>query len=251
MSSFTYIATCFGAFFGLLIVGCIVIALHRASVVRREVFETPWLTLALDEDTQELVATQENEGGVIRMKLGSITWHVSGNQLRLTTFKMPDALGAEQLYEHDQTLVVRTVQLYMGGSNPRLVDRWLSRRAARIVPDRVGHITRLNAQKKNAAEIARRHLPEAPVIECDAGRFVEEYAYVAFLPSGHVYGMQGIDMLPTPVIRAFAGTGRTVRVVFASGREGTFELTPTETRLLQGLQQRGVLHLPPLASRGY
>lgn len=251
MSSFAYIAACFGAFFGLLIVGRILTALHHASVIRRDAFSTPWLTLAIDEDTQELVATQENEGGVIRMKLGSITWHVSGNQLRLTTFKMPLALGADRLYEHDQRIVERTLQIYMGGSNPALVDRWLSRRGSRLVPDRVGHITRLNAQKKNAAEIARRHLPEKPVIECDAGRFVEQYAYVAFLPSGHVYGMQGMDALPTPVIRVFAGEARHVRVVFASGREDSFELTPTETRLLQGLQQKGVLRLAPLASRGY
>jgi len=251
MSSFAYIAACLGAFFGLIIVGRLLIALHDASVVRREVFETPWLTLSIDETAKELVATQDNQGEVIRMKLGSITWHVSGNQLRLTTFRMPQALGAEKLSEYDQTLVVRTVQLYMGGSNPDLVNRWLSRRESRLVPDRVGHVAKLNAQIKDAAEIARRHLPEKPVIECDTGRFVEQYAYVAFLPSGHVYGMQGIDALPTPVIRVFAGPARHVRVLFASGREGTFELTPAETRILQGLQQKGVLHLPPLASRGY
>jgi len=215
------------------------------------VFETPWLTLSIDEAAQELVATQENEGGVIRMKLGSVTWQVSGNQLRLTTFKMPLALGADQLSEYDLRIVERTLQIYIGGSDPDMVNRWLDKRRARIIPDRVGHITRLNAQKKDAAEIARRHLPEKPVIECDTGSFVEHYAYVAFLPSGHVYGMQGMDALPVPVIRVFAGTGRNVQVAFASGRERSFELTPAETRILQGLQQKGLLHLPSLASRGY
>lgn len=86
-----------------------------------------------------------------------------------------------------------------------------------------------------------------PVSDPNA-RNAEHYAYVAFLPSGFVYGMRGADELPEPVSRVHAGDvhkaqGDTVQVEFFRGGRATFRLTGPEMRTLQQLQKRGVLRL--------
>jgi hypothetical protein len=249
MSSLFYVVLALAgtaAFIGLLYLGR---ALFRAADVRRSRFSFGRLSLFIDEASNELVVTQEGESGVRRLKVGTLAWHGAGHSVRITSFKLPEAYAAGTFDPYNERTVFDYADLWVGEGNTGPVTRWLNHRAARLAPDINGHIRALNAQKKDIAAAARRHLPETPVVECDTGRTIGQYGYVAFLPSGFVYGMDNAEGLPQPVIRVHAGDphqgkGRTVHVVFPrAGSSLTFELAPAEMRVLQGLQQRGVLRL--------
>jgi hypothetical protein len=246
-------------------------AMRRASVVRAPVFKGRHLTLAIDEANSKLVITMNDDAGVVRMPLGSVaSYHApdfvpvpvragktppkTGNaHLWLTSFKVPDVFEKESVHAIDHSnLVASNWSRLLPEPEAKLAIAWLDRRAALIAPDFAGHVRSLNAQKKDAAAAARRHLPENPVIECDRGRLVKDYAYVAFLPSGFVYGMDGMDGLPVPVTRVHADVGRKIRVVFAGQPWAlTFELTQGEMRTLQTMQQKGLLHLAPPIPPGH
>lgn len=255
--------------------GCVVLflvlrAMHRASIVRAPVFKGHRLTLAIDEAASQLVITMDDHAGVVRMPLGSVASYHSINYapvpvradqtppktgsatLYVTSYKIPDVFEKERVHAVDSgPLVASSWSRVLPESESRLAAAWLDRRAALIAPDFVGHVRTLNAQKKDAAAAARRHLPESPVIECDRGRLVKHYAYVAFLPSGFVYGMTEMNGLPVPVTRVHADIGRKIRVVFAGQPWAlTFELTQGEMQTLQGLQQKGLLHLAPPLPHG-
>ncbi|MGF6492205.1 hypothetical protein ABIE56_000358 [Luteibacter sp. 621] len=254
MSNIEYLAWCAGAFVAFLALIFILVALHRRAVIRRPVFQDTDIEFEIDEAAGELVATSLRQTGVARLPLNTLTWAISTNNLRLTSFKLPVAFAAPNLSEFDKTIVRENVHLWVGNSNQQLVLRWLEHRAGRLKPDLAAHIKQLNAQKKDLAAAARRHLPEVPAVECDTGMLLEHYAYVAFLPSGFVYGMRGADELPEPVSRVRAGDvhkaqGNTVQVEFFRGGQATFRLTVPEMRVLQGLQRKGVLRLEaPVAS---
>lgn len=256
--------------------GCVVLffilrAVRRAFLVRAPEFNGANLTLAMDEAANHLVVTRRGEAEVIRMPLGAVAWRlaydygskpVRANQSRpktgratvyLTSFKLPQAFTEEHLTDGTHPLyVLRKWTTDLGNGEAELAVGWLDHHARRIAPDLTGHIEALNAQKRELAAAARRHLPEKPVIECDRGRIIEHYAYVAFLPSGFVYGQSSADGLPVPVVRVHAGIGRKIDVVFPdSGTACGFELTTEEMGVLQGLQRQGVLHIEPPVPRGY
>ena len=245
-------------------------AMRRAAIVRAPVFRGRHLTLAIDESNSQLVITMHDHAGVARMPLGSVASHhsigyapvpVRAGQtppktgdatLYLTSYKIPDVFEKELVHAVDSDpLVATSWSRVLPATESRLAAAWLDRRAALIAPDFAGHILTLNAKKKEAAAAARRHLPEAPVIECDRGRLVKHYAYVAFLPSGFVYGMTEMDGLPVPVTRVHASIGRKIDVLFAGQNWALdFELTQGEMETLQKLQQEGLLHLAPPILRG-
>lgn len=248
MSNIEYLAWCAGAFVAFLALIRLLVAVYNRAVIRRPVFQDTDIELEIDEKAGELVATSLRQTGVIRLPLNTLTWAISTNNLRLTSFKLPLAFAAPHFSEFDKTIVRENVHLWVGNCNQGLVLRWLEHRAGRLKPDVAGHIKQLNAQKKDLAAAARRHLPETPVVECDAGMLLEHYAYVAFLPSGFVYGMRGADELPEPVSRVHAGDvtkaqGNTIQVEFFRVGRATFRLTGPEMRTLQQLQKKGVLRL--------
>jgi hypothetical protein len=256
--------------------GCVVLfvvlrAMHRASIMRAPMFKGRHLTLAIDESAGQLVITMDDHAGVVRMPLGSVASYHSINYapvpvradqtppktgnatLYVTSYKIPEVFEKERVHAVDSgPLVASSWSRVLPESESRLAAAWLDRRAALIAPDFAGHVRILNAQKKDAAAAARRHLPENPVIECDRGRLVKHYAYVAFLPSGFVYGMTALDGPPVPVMRVHAGIGRKIDVVFAGQNWALdFELTQGEMETLQKLQQKGLLHLALPIPRGH
>jgi hypothetical protein len=255
---------------GFVLLVMVLAAMHRASIMRAPMFKGRHLTLAIDDAAGQLVVTMDDHAGVVRMPLGSTAHYhsidyahvaVRADQKRpktgratlyITSYKTPDVFEKERVHAVDSgPLVASSWSRVLPESESRLAAAWLDRRAALIAPDFVGHVRTLNAQKKDAAAAARRHLPETPVIECDRGRLVKHYAYVAFLPSGFVYGMTEMDGLPVPVTRVHADIGRKIRVVFAGQPWAlTFELTQGEMQTLQGLQQKGLLHLAPPLPHG-
>lgn len=226
-------------------------ALVQAVRIRKPRLSTGGLTLFIDDEAGVLVASHRDQTGIERMPLNTMTWGVSGKNLRITTFEVEKGFAVGKFYEYDQATVVRSVDFWVGDGNPKLAKRWLDRWSLRLAPDVAGHIKALNAQKKDLAAAARRHLPETPVVECDTGRVIDHYAYVAFLPSGFVYGMKGADSIPLPVMRVHAGDvtrgkGRTVHVIFPrAGDAATFVLTGQEMQAIQTLQEKGVLTLAP------
>jgi len=256
--------------------GCVVLffilkAARRASLVCAPAFNGANLMLAMDEEAGHLVITRRGHAEVIRMPLGAVAWRlaydydstpVRANQsppktgratLYLTSFKLPQAFTEDHLTDGTHPLyVLRKWTTDLGNAEAEVAVGWLDHHARRIAPDLKGHIAILNAQKKELAAAARRHLPEKPVIECDRGRIIEHYSYVAFLPSGFVYGQSSADGLPVPVVRVHAGIGRKIDVVFPdSATAYGFELTPAEMDVLQGLQQKGVLRIEPPVPKGY
>lgn len=256
---------------GFVLLVMVLAAMHRASIMRAPMFKGRHLTLAIDEAAGQLVVTMDDHAGVVRMPLGSTAHYhsidyahvaVRADQKRpktgratlyITSYKTPDVFEKERVHAVDSgPLVASSWSRVLPESESRLAAAWLDRRAALIAPDFVGHVRTLNAQKKDAAAAARRHLPESPVIECDRGRLVKHYAYVAFLPSGFVYGMTEMAELPVPVTRVHADIGRKIRVVFAGQSWALdFELTQGEMETLQKLQQKVLLHLAPPIPRGH
>ncbi|UPG88322.1 hypothetical protein L2Y96_12915 [Luteibacter aegosomaticola] len=249
MSSLFYIClalTGTAAFIGLLYIGR---TLFREIDARRSRFSFGRLSLFIDDAANELVITQQGQSGVRRLKVGTLAWTRAGYSVRITSFKLPEAFADGKFDPYSPRTVSDYADVWVGEGNAGPVTRWLNHRAARLTPDINGHIRALNAQKKAIAAAARRHLPETPVVECDTGRTIEQYGYVAFLPSGFVYGMDDAEGLPQPVIRVHAGDvhqgeGRTVKVVFPrAGSSRTFKLEPTEMKALQALQETGKLRL--------
>jgi hypothetical protein len=256
---------------GLVLLFVILETMRRSTIVRGPVFKGGHLTLAIDEANKDLVITMNDDAGVVRMPLGSVaSYHapdfvpvpVRAGQtppktgrarLWLTSFKVPDVFEKESVHAIDHSnLVASNWSRLLPESEAKLAIAWLDRRAALIAPDFAGHVTSLNAQKKDAAAAARRHLPEKPLIECDRGRVAKYYAYIAVLPSGFVYGMTEMDGLPVPVTRVHADIGRKIRVMMPGHAFAfDFELTQGEMQTLQSLQQKGLLHLAPPLPRGH
>jgi hypothetical protein len=256
---------------GFVVLFFIVRAARRASLTRAPEFNGANLTLAMDEAAGHLVVTRQGQAEVLRMPLGAVTWRLAYDYdstpvradqsspktgratVYLTSFKLPRAFAEDHLTDGTHALyVLRKWTTDLGNAEAELAVGWLDQHAKRIAPDLKGHIEALNAQKRELAAAARRHLPEKPVVECDRGRIIEHYRYVAFLASGFVYGQSSADGLPVPVVRVHAGVGRKIDVVFPdSATAYGFELTAAEMDVLQGLQQKGVLHVAPPIPRGY
>lgn len=251
MSSFFYIFLGLALTAGFIALLYLLRGLYRASAVRAVRFSDGRNQLFIDEAAQELVITQGDRTGVHRLPLGTLTWRGTGVHVRLASFKLPLAFARGKFDDYDQIAVRETVDVWVGENNEGPLLRWLSHRTKRLAPDSDGHVRKLNAQKKELAAAARRHLPETPVVECDTGRTLEQYAYVAFLPSGHVYGMDSHDGLPQPVLRVFSGDvhrgkGRTIDVDYpAANPPVSFSLSASEMSALQKLQEKGVLRLEP------
>lgn len=224
-------------------------ALYRALATRRVRFSDGRNQLFIDEAANSLVITQGDRAGIHRMPLGTLTWRGTGTNVRIASFRLPAAFAHGEFNDHNKNLVSDSVDVWVGENNTAPLLRWLSHRASRLAPDVDGHVRALNAQKKEIAAAARRHLPETPIVECDTGRTIEQYAYVAFLPSGFVYGMDSRDGIPQPVLRVFAGDvhrgkGRTIDVDYPAARPPvTFTLSSAEMSALQRLQEKGVLRL--------
>ncbi|UPG92841.1 hypothetical protein [Luteibacter aegosomatissinici] len=217
---------------------------------RRSRFCHRGASLVIDEHANVLIISQTDRTGVQRFPLGTVTWRDIGTSVRIASFKLPDAYAFGQFNDYNPHAVQDSIDVWVGQGNAGPLMRWLAHRAKRLAPDVEGHYRKLDAQKRQIAAAVRRHLPETPVVECDVGRLIDHYAYVAFLPSGFVYGMRGADSLPQPVLcvrggDVHRGKGRTVEVEFLHSSPATFELTEQEMRLIQGLQEKGVLRLEP------
>lgn len=249
MSSLNYIILGLGITAAFIALLYLLRGLYRVVAVRTERFSDGRNQLFIDDAADELVVTQGDRANVHRLPLGTLTWRNTGTHVRIASFKLPLAFARGKFDDYDQIAVRDTVDVWVGENNAGPLLRWLSHRASRLAPDIDGHVRTLNARKKDIAAAARRHLPETPIIECDTGRTIEQYAYVAFLPSGFVYGMDSPDGIPQPVLRVFAGDvhrgkGRTVEVDYpAPNPPVTFTLSGPEMSALQQLQEKGVLRL--------
>ncbi|QWT22130.1 hypothetical protein KPL74_08995 [Bacillus sp. NP157] len=257
MSSFSYIILAVGIAAGFIVFLYLARAIYRASTVRKARYSDGRNQLFIDEAAGELVITQGDRTGVRRMPLGTLTWRGTGTDVRIASFKLPLAYARTEFNDYDQISVRDSVDVWVGANNAGPLLRWLNHRTKHLAPDIEGHYRALNAQKKAIAAAARRHLPETPVVECDTGRTLEQYAYVAFLPSGFVYGMDSSEGIPQPVLRVFAGNvhqgkGRTIDVDYPMPNPPvTFSLSASEMSAIQKLQEKGVLRLEPARRSTY
>lgn len=257
MSSFFYIYLGLGLAAGFIVFLYLVRTIYRASLVRRERYSDGRNQLFIDDAAGELVITQGDRTDVHRLPLGTLTWRKTGTDVRIASFKLPLAYARAEFNDYDQVAVQDSVDVWVGANNAGPLLRWLSHRAGRLAPDAEGHFRALNAKKKEIAAAARRHLPETPIVECDTGRTLEQYAYVAFLPSGFVYGMDSIEGIPQPVLRVFAGNvnqgkGRSIDVDYPMPNPPvTFSLSAGEMSAIQALQEKGVLRLEPARRSTY